>query len=77
MQAWHSGATTGGHLGQVFQHHGDPHMNRLIPALSALALCGGMFSAVAAAPTAPPEPKVIGADKPVFLGSMVVTATAL
>ncbi|WP_232492079.1 hypothetical protein [Novosphingobium kaempferiae] len=52
-------------------------MTRLLPALSALALSCGMFSAVAAMPVASPEPKVIGADKPVFLGSMVVTATAL
>lgn len=63
--------------GRSFNSHGAPNMTRLIPALSALALSCGMFSAVAAMPVASPEPRVIGADKPVFLGSMVVTATAL
>lgn len=54
-------------------------MIRLIPALSALALSLGIFSAVAAMPVHVPaaEPAVIGADQPVFLGRMVVTATPL
>jgi hypothetical protein len=54
-------------------------MTRLLPALSALALSCGTFSAVAASPVYRPvaKPAIIGADRPVFLGSMVVAATPL
>lgn len=54
-------------------------MTRLIPALSALALSCGIFSAVAAMPVHAPaaKPATIGAERPVFLGRMVVTATPL
>jgi hypothetical protein len=53
-------------------------MIRLTSALSALALSFGIFSALAAMPVhAPAKPAVIGAEQPVFLGRMVVTATPL
>lgn len=54
-------------------------MTRLLLAFPALALSCGMLASVAAAPVAAPAPKpaIIGLDKPVFLGRMVVTATPL
>jgi hypothetical protein len=54
-------------------------MSRLLPALSALALSCGTFSAAAATPFHAPatSPAIIGADRPVFLGSVVVMATPL
>ncbi|WP_157222298.1 hypothetical protein [Novosphingobium sp. AP12] len=51
-------------------------MIRLLPACAALAVCCGVLSSVAAMP-AKQRTAVIGADKPVDLGRMVVTATPL
>jgi hypothetical protein len=51
-------------------------MTRLLPALAAFAVSCGVLSGVAAMP-AKPGPVIIGADKPVNLGRMVVTATPL
>lgn len=54
-------------------------MTRLLHAFSALTISCGIFGSVAAMPTQPPPARagVIGADRPVNLGRMVVTATAL
>lgn len=54
-------------------------MTRLISALFALTLSSGTLSAVAAMPAheAAAEHAIIGAEQPVFLGRMVVTATPL
>jgi hypothetical protein len=51
-------------------------MTRLIPAFAALAVSCAALSGVAAMP-AKPKPAIIGADQPVNLGRMVVTATPL
>jgi hypothetical protein len=50
-------------------------MTRLIFAIPALVTYCGTLVAAAPAPT--PPAAIIGAEKPVFLGRMVVTATPL
>ncbi|WP_170065980.1 hypothetical protein [Novosphingobium guangzhouense] len=51
-------------------------MTRLLPAFAALAMSSALLSSVAAT-ALPPAPPVIGAENPVFLGRMIVTATPL
>ncbi|MEE4450278.1 hypothetical protein [Novosphingobium resinovorum] len=56
-------------------------MTRLLPTVSALmasiALMTGIAALAAVPPLPRPQPRIIGAEKPVFLGTMVVRATAL
>ncbi|MFT4054326.1 MAG: hypothetical protein QM681_07445 [Novosphingobium sp.] len=51
-------------------------MTRLLPAFAALAVSSAILTSVAAV-AMPPSAPVIGTEKPVFLGRMVVTATPL
>ena len=54
-------------------------MTRTFYTLSAFVVSCGILSGVAAMPieVSPPKPAMIGAEHPIFLGRMVVTATPL
>lgn len=54
-------------------------MTRLLLTLTSLAATGGIAAGITAMPGAPParEVQIVGRERPLFLGSAVVTATAL
>ncbi|TCM18711.1 hypothetical protein EDF56_104243 [Novosphingobium sp. PhB165] len=84
MPAGQSAATPTGHKGKV-EHRRDAQMIRLLPAIAAVAassslaygIAPGAHQTVRTAQHVAAQPVVLGNDKPVFLGRMVVTATPL
>ena len=86
MREGQSPATSIGHNGSIdfLRERGAPPMIRLLPALAAVAASSSLAYGIAPKPSEPARethraeaPAVIGNDRPIFLGRMTVTATAL